>query len=102
MQDDIQHLDVLGGEGTSSRRSSNFSNQRASSLSHNQQFQNQYTQMQDGRCDAFGSGRSSTSISSLPRQIQTTLPSPLHNWIDVGEKMTNCTIRDHTSKMYQE
>jgi hypothetical protein len=58
--------------------------------------------MQDGRSNIFSEGGESRRRFSLPRQIQTTLPSPLHNWIDVGEKMTNCTIRDHTSKMYQE
>ena len=64
------------------------------------QFENQDTQMQDG-IDVGEEGESSNR-QNLPSHIPTTLPSSLHSRIDVGEKIADRTIRDHTSKLYQE
>lgn len=102
MQDDVQNMDVLGGEGTSNQGSNNLFNQYISSSSQNQQFQNQGTQMQDRRCDILGQKGASSSRSGLPKHIPTSIPSSIQSQIDAGERVSDRTIRYHTSKMYEE
>lgn len=49
--------------------------------------------MQDRICDLLGQKGASSSRSSLPKHIPTSISSSIQSQIDAGEKMFDRTIR---------